>query len=135
MIGAIAFALLQSTVAGSQAAVSEDICPVVATTPDDRACLEDMVGVWDAAITREIPRVLEELGGEDTPAGRALLTDQAAWVAYRDQACLAYPETRSDDRTWSLGQRCKSRIRFDRVVMLQRMRVDLAVPRSTQPAR
>lgn len=122
---ALAIALLAASPALAQSGGS-DACPDVANDARGRACLQGLLQQSERDLASAWRSAFGAFGGSAGVYGRALLTEQRAWIAYKDKACGIYFMPGHRPMDWSNGMRCRRRIIAERIVELDRAERDLA---------
>jgi len=57
---------------------------------DIKDCYVELANTEDARLNANWTRLLKAVGGKDSEVGNALLTEQRAWIAYKEAACTHY---------------------------------------------
>lgn len=124
----LATALLLATAAIATPATaqgtSSSLCQEVADSPRGRACLQAEFAAAERGLALAWRDTFAFFGGSRRPAGAALLTEQRAWIAYKDKACALYFGPGLSAMEWSNGMRCKMRMIHTRSAELDRMKAD-----------
>ena len=122
----LALALLLCGISGTAHAQSGrgDTCAEVAGNARDRACLQRLVADQELRLAEVWKRVFAKFGGSQSASGRALLSEQRAWIAFKDKACGLYFLPGLSAMEWTNGQRCKARQLLDRIEQLVRLEGD-----------
>jgi uncharacterized protein YecT (DUF1311 family) len=53
-------------------------------------CYVDLANAEDARLNANWERLIKSVGGKSSKVGEPLLTEQRAWIAYKDVACAHY---------------------------------------------